>query len=218
MKKLHIALIGGAVLVVAFLAARHVYESQRAEEIASLTQTLGPPLVRDHAQSMGSADAKVVIVEFFDPGCETCRRFAEPVKQLLAAHPGKIRLVLRYAPFHEGADTMVKILEAARKQDKYWETLHVMYETQPLWASHHHPEPDKIWDFLPATGLDLVAIKKDMNTPEILKILKQDVEDAKTLNVRGTPGFFVNGKPLPSFGLRQLQTLVSAEIAASYGE
>lgn len=55
-----------------------------------------------------------------------------------------------------------------------------------------------------------------MNDPEIAKLIKQDLADAKTLNVRKTPGFFVNGKPLPRFGYNQLKKLVESEIRANY--
>jgi len=55
-----------------------------------------------------------------------------------------------------------------------------------------------------------------MNDPEIAKLIKQDLADAKTLNVKKTPGFFVNGKPLTSFGYNQLQELVESEIKENY--
>jgi len=84
-------------------------------------------------------DAKVYIVEFMDPACETCAAFAPFVKQMMADNPGKIKLVLRYAPFHDGADYFVTILEAAKKQGKYWETLDAMFKSQPYWASHSNP-------------------------------------------------------------------------------
>jgi len=111
---------------------------------------------------------------------------------------------------------MVKILEAARKQGKFWETLETMYNTQDYWASHHNPRPKLVWRFLPDTGLDLEKIRKDMNNPDIEKLIKQDLADAKTLNVRKSPGFFVNGKPLSRFGYRQLQELVESEINQYY--
>lgn len=218
MKKQHIALIGGAGLVLVFVLGSYFYKGQRVEETKSIARAVASPLVRDYAQSMGSADARVTIVEFFDPGCEACRAFAPHVKALLAAHPGKVRLVLRYAPFHHGADTMVKILEAARRQDKYWDTLQVMFDTQPQWASHHHPQPEKIWDLLPPAELDIDEIRREMNDPEILAIIEQDMADAQILGVRKTPAFFVNGKPLTSFGVAQIKALVAAEIRASYGE
>ena len=151
-----------------------------------------------------------------DPACETCAAFTPFVKQMMNANPGKIKLVLRYAPFHDGADYFVKILEAAKKQGKYWETLDVMYKSQPYWASHHNPQPQKIWNFLPAAGLDIEQIRKDMNDPAIVKLIEQDMADAKTLNVRKTPGFFANGKPLQTFGYKQLQELVQSEITANY--
>ncbi|MBW1694352.1 MAG: thioredoxin domain-containing protein, partial [Deltaproteobacteria bacterium] len=76
--------------------------------------------------------------------------------------------------------------------------------------------PQLIWKFLPSAGLDLEKIRNDMNDPEIAKLIRQDLADAKTLNVRKTPGFFVNGKPLSSFGYKQLQKLVESEIRANY--
>ncbi len=216
MKKQHIAFLGASGLVLVFMLAIHFYTSQRADEIELMARNDAAPLVRDHSQSLGPADAKVVIVEFLDPACEACRDFAPHIKDLLALHTGKIRLVLRYAPFHQGSDTMVKILEAARKQGQYWETLQLMFDTQPHWASHHHPQPDKIWKFLSSAGLNIEKIRSDMNDPSILEILRQDIADVQTLGIRKTPSFFVNGKPLASFGLSQLKSLVAEEIAANY--
>jgi protein-disulfide isomerase len=39
------------------------------------------------------------------------------------------------------------------------------------------------------------------------------VADARKMNVTKTPEFFVNGRPLPSFGFDQLQALVAEELA-----
>ena len=91
-----------------------------------------------------------------------------------------------------------------------------MLESQPYWASHHNPQPQLIWQFLARVELNLEKIRNDMNDPEIAKHIEQDLADVKTLNVRQTPKFFVNGKPLPSFGHNQLKALVEAEIQANY--
>ena len=134
----------------------------------------------------------------------------------MAVNPGKIKLVIRYAPFHDGADYFVKILEAAKKQGKYWETLDIMYKSQRWWASHSNPQPQLIWKFLPKVGLDIERLQKDINDPAIAKLIEQDLDDAKTLNVKKTPGFFANGKPLQNFGYQQLQQLVQTELNANY--
>jgi len=213
MKRRAIAVFGVAGLIAASVAAVSLYKSQQAAEVEALGAAYhAPPFVRDYSQSLGPDNARVVLVEFFDPGCETCRAFAEPVKELVESHKGKVRLVLRYAPFHEGADTMVKALEAARRQGKYWETLQLLYDKQPDWADHHHPRPDAMWEFFPAVGLDLVQLGEDMRDPGIEALVQQDVADAKTLGVRKTPTFIVNGEPLQRFGMRELESLVRAKV------
>ncbi|MDH3349749.1 MAG: DsbA family protein [Desulfobulbaceae bacterium] len=216
MKKYVIFGISCLVLIVAFVFATSFYKGQQAEKFGFLAQENASIFVRDHSPMLGSDDAKVYLVEFMDPACETCAAFSPFVKHMMAANPGKIKLVLRYAPFHDGADYFVKILEAAKKQGKYWETLDVMYKSQPYWASHHNPQPQKIWQFLPKAGLDLERIKQDMNDPAIVKLIEQDLADAKTLQVQKTPGFFANGKPLQNFGYQQLQELVYSELLANY--
>ena len=203
-------------LIIAFVFASSYYKAQQTEKFGFMAQENASTFIRDHSQTLGSDEAKVFLVEFMDPACETCAAFSPFVKKLMDTYPGKIKLVLRYAPFHDGADYFVKILEAARKQGKYWETLEVMYKSQPYWASHHHPQPQKIWQFLPQAGLDIEQIKKEMNDPAITKILDQDMADAKTLDVRKTPGFFVNGKPLQTFGYEQLHELVHAAVMEHY--
>jgi protein-disulfide isomerase len=54
-----------------------------------------------------------------------------------------------------------------------------------------------------------------MQSPDIARAIAQDVADARTLNVTKTPEYFVNGRPLPSFGFEQLRTLVDEELVAT---
>jgi len=216
MKKQHIVLLSGILLILAFVIGGYFYNKQQSKEISFIARENASTFIREHSPTIGNDDAKVYIVEFMDPACETCSAFYPYVKNLMAENPGKIKLVIRYAPFHEGADYFVKILEAAKRQGKYWETLTVMFQSQSYWASHHNPQPELIWQFLPSAGLDTEKIVNDMNDPEIAKLIAQDLADANTLNVKKTPEFFVNGKPLPSFGYDQLKELVEAEIQANY--
>lgn len=216
MKREHLVMVAIAGLLLVFGLASYVYTSQEADRIGAIAAAADSPLERPHSRSSGPADAKVVLVEFFDPACETCRTFEPLVKKLLADHPERVRLVLRYAPFHQGSDTMVKILEAAGRQGLFSETLQVMFETQPLWASHHHPQPEKIWEFLPKAGVDVSKARRDMQDPKFVEIIEQDLADGRSLGVRKTPQFFVNGQPLMSFGYPQLKKLLDTEVAKQY--
>ncbi|MCD8544441.1 MAG: thioredoxin domain-containing protein [Sulfurospirillum cavolei] len=148
-------------------------------------------LVRPTAFVLGNPDAKTTIVEFFDPACETCKSFYPFVKNILKQHPDKLKLVLRYAPFHTDSYYVVAMIEAARLQNKYLEALEVIYKYQDKWASHTGtPNIGLIWSFLPEAGIDVEQLKNDMKKPEIDAIIKQDIADTKTLGVRATPEFF----------------------------
>ena len=203
-------------LLLAFIAGALLYQSQKSNEAAQAYQRSKSTFVRDHSPSFGNPAAKVEIVEFLDPACETCKSFYPLVKKLMADNPDKIRLFVRYAPFHKGSDEVVKMLEAAKKQGKFWETLEAVFASQSIWASHHQPQPQLVWNHIGGVGLDLARLRQDMNSPEMDKIIQQDLADAKTLNVTMTPEFFVNGRPLPSFGADQLRGLVKDALGTAY--
>jgi protein-disulfide isomerase len=214
MKQKTLFIAAAVVFVAAFVIGTIVYQDRKADSAQALArQAL---LVRDYAPTAGPAEAKVHIVEFLDPACDTCRSFYPFVKRMLAANPGKIRVSVRYAPFHNQSDYVVKVLEATRKQGKYWEALEALLATQSRWAPNHSPDPDLVWPQLEGLGLDLERVRQDMTAPDIARNVAQDIADAKALGVTQTPEFFVNGKPMPSFGYEQLAGLVNDALATAY--
>jgi protein-disulfide isomerase len=202
-----------AVILAAFGVGVFVFKERTNREAAQALQKSGDALVRAHSPVFGNAQAKVTIVEFFDPACEACRAFYPVVKSIVNASFGQVRLVVRYAPLHQGSAEAVKILEAAQLQGKYWQALEKTLADQPRWASHHNPQPQLIWEAIADVGLDLAKAKADAGSPAITQLLQQDVADMNALKVTRTPGFFVNGTPLRDFGEAQLKTLVQQEIA-----
>ncbi|MBF0381893.1 MAG: thioredoxin domain-containing protein [Magnetococcales bacterium] len=205
-----------AIIAVLFVSSIWLYKSTESLKQQKMASANSAKLLRDGAPTKGDKNAKVTIVEFLDPACGTCARFHPFVADLLNKNPGKIRVVIRYAPFHKGSDYMVKILEAAQNQGKFWQVLETMFATQSQWASHNNPQPNKIWSYLGKLGIDLNKLGRDLNAPEINDIILQDLQDGKSLNVTKTPSFFVNGRPLPSFGYQQLSDLVAEELANAY--
>lgn len=218
MRQKNIFIASAVLLVLAFIVGAFIYKDQRAAKAAQTALQNREELVRFHSPTFGNADAPVHIVEFLDPACETCRDFDLFVKNLIAENPGKIRRSIRYAPFHPGSDQVVMVLEAARKQDKYEQTLDALFASQSGWAQHHTARVDLVWPYLDGLGLDIGRLKSDMNSPAIASIIQQDLADAKTLNVTKTPEFFVNGKPMPSFGYDQLKKLVDDALVSTSGK
>jgi protein-disulfide isomerase len=161
MKKQHVIIISSVFFLLALVISIFVYKSPQENIITQTAKENASELVRSYSPTKGSNDAKVTLVEFLDPACETCSLFYPFVKKLLAAYPGKVKLVVRHAPFHQGSDVMIAILEAAKEQGKYWETLEVMLENQANWTSHHKAQPEKIWKYLTGIGLDLEKVRRE---------------------------------------------------------
>jgi protein-disulfide isomerase len=215
MKKM-LFISAAVILLLAFVGGAIFYGAEKTEQAGQLAYENKSALVREHSRVLGHADARVEIVEFIDPACGTCRHFYPFVKEMLAAHPDRIRLVLRYAPFHPNSDHVVALLEAAGKQGKYWETLEALLAAQDDWVVQHAAQPERVWRHLEGLGLDLAQLRTDMNSPDIASLIAQDMADVNTLNINKTPEFFVNGKPLPSFGYEPLKKLVGETLASEY--
>jgi protein-disulfide isomerase len=173
-------------------------------------------LASAEAPTAGPADARVHIVEFLDPACETCADFYPHVKRMMAANPGKIRLSVRHVAFHKGADEAVRILQAARAQDRYWPALEALLSRQGDWVVDHRVRPERIGDALAGAGLDPERLRQDLAAPDVARRIEQDMADARTLAVTQTPEYFVNGRQMASFGLEQLQQLVYDELRRAY--
>ncbi len=201
-----------AAVVAVFVGGAVLFKDRSGQALTEAAQTNSEALVRAHSPVFGNPAAKVTIVEFFDPSCETCRAFYPIVKGMVNASFGQLRLVIRYAPLHQGSDKAIKILEAARQQGKYWEAVEKALAFQPQWASHDGARPELIWALIADIGLDVAKAKADANSPAIAQNLRQDIADMQALKVSRTPGFFVNGTPLREFGEAQLRSLVEQEI------
>lgn len=212
MTRRSIVFLTGLVALIVFAGGVFLYDRYGGNSAQPVAAAQGDALVRAHSPIIGPANAPVTIVEFLDPSCEACRAFYPAVKQIMANFPDETRLVIRYTPFHEGSEEAVRILETARLQDRYEPVLEALLTQQPEWAVHGAPDLEKAWEIAGAAGLDVEQARREMSSDEIDAVLEQDLADVQSNNVRQTPTFFVNGRPLESFGPQQLYDLVREEV------
>jgi protein-disulfide isomerase len=178
-----------------------------------LSPELAARLVRAHSPVVGPAQAPVTIVEFLDPACEGCAAFSPVVKQIQLLYPEDVRVVVRFAAFHQGSDEAVRLLVAAQQQKKFEPALDALFERQQEWASHHAPNVEQAWQIAGAAGVNVARAKRDAMTAQAENVLKVDGEDVIELRVERTPTFFVNGRALSNFGPNELLELVKQEVA-----
>ncbi|EQM88092.1 MULTISPECIES: DsbA family protein [Stenotrophomonas] len=167
-------------------------------------------VVRPHSPVLGPKAAPVTIIEFFDPACEACRAMYPEVKKVLAENPRTTRLVLKYVPFHGHISvTTIGILEASRRQGKFEQVLDALMEDQPKWATHGRLNAEAAWAVAARAGLDTARAQRFLSENPVEGLIAQDHADAKAAAIRGTPTFYVNGKPLMSLSPAALREAVS---------
>lgn len=216
MNKKTLFIITTLLIILAFIAAVAVFQTGQSKQNQNTTVDNLSTLERADAPTKGPQDAKVTIVEFFDPACETCSVFYPLVNNLIKKYPGKVKVMMRYAPLHQGSDQVVKLLEAAHLQGQFWPALDILFANQQRWTSHHVAQPQSARALLANLPLDSEQFIRDVSSEHIKSAVIQDVLDGKKLKVRATPQFFVNGKPLLIFGYQQLTQLVEQAIDDTY--
>lgn len=216
MNKKTIFISVAGILLLAFGLATVIYKNHQASQQGASGSGKSTVFERQSAPTKGPVDAKVTIVEFFDPACGTCADFYPLISQLIDKYPGKVRVMMRYAPLHEGSDEVVKMLEAAHVQGKFFPALELLFKNQRRWTINHVSQPDSARGILNGLPLDHDKLSADMNQPVVSEAVQQDIRDVQALNIKATPEFFVNGKSLPSFGFKQLRQLVEKTVEETY--
>lgn len=220
-----LGVIAAIVIVAAVVGSSYYRNSIQSVSVTSNTNSGKPKidpeqLVRPDSATLGPADAKVTVVEFYDPECESCAAFAPVVKKMMKDYDGKVRLVARYMPLHPNSLTAATFTEAAGEQGKYWQAQELLFEKQPEWGTKHGAPPtaptvpiNQLFDkYARELGLDLAKAAAAVKEKRFDAKIERDKKDGQALGVRKTPTFFVNGRELVRFGEADLRRLIEEEL------
>ena len=102
----------------------------------------------------------------------------------------KVRIVFKHLPLsiHPKAPAAHAAAEAAHRQGKFWE----MHDK--IFANQQQMSPEQYRIYAEELGLDLARFDQDVADPAVKKRIDGDTQEAAKLLVRGTPGFFINGR------------------------
>ncbi len=138
----------------------------------------------------GDKDGKVTIVEFSDFQCPFSARFHPVINEVLKAYPKGVKFIYKNFPlsFHPQAEPAARASLAAREQGKYWEMVDLLYQNQQTLGEETYKK------LAQQLGLNVEKFMKDYNDPKMKEHIQQDMNEAQTAEVRGTPTFYLNGK------------------------
>lgn len=190
-------MIGILVLVVAGLIGLFAVFN-RSNSGSSGGKADSSTLVRDSSHKLGSG--KVTVVEFGDYQCPACEAAYPTTKKLQSQYDGKITFVFRNYPLqqHQYAKIAAEAAEAAGAQGKFWEMHDKLYDVQSEWVSSANPL-DKFTVYAKELGLDVDKFKAAVQANQFNDVIQADTNDGNTVQVPGTPTFFINGQPTSDF-------------------
>jgi protein-disulfide isomerase len=141
--------------------------------------------------SLGPKDADITLVEFSDYQCPFCKRwFDETYQPLLAAYPGKIRLVYRNLPLtslHPDAMSAAVAGMCASEQGSFWQ-----YHDK-LFGGEYGLGRSAYTKYASDLGLDTAAFDTCLDSGKFDDFIQQDMDFSLKLGVQSTPTFFING-------------------------
>ncbi len=142
--------------------------------------------------AIGPADAPVTIVEFSDYQCPFCGKVQATLRKLMEAYPGQVRMVYMHFPlaFHKQAKGASLAAVAAQRQGQFRAMHELLWERQRELRTSPWPA------FAEELGLDSQRFAADVNDAGTAKYVERQMAIGKSLGVRGTPNFFINGKKL----------------------
>lgn len=205
-------------LAACFLVYKFVFQIDPVAKPTLVTESIvNSPLIDNldalHSYSYGPIDAKVTVVEFFDPECESCSAVAPYLKKEMKFYEGKVRWVFRYMAYHNNSRNAIKVLEAARKQNLFLEVQHILFESQKEWGEQKISTEDKILKIVEKVKpLNMKQLKKDMNDQLVADIISTDKDDGQQAGVTGTPTFFVNGIILKELDIDLLLRMINERL------
>lgn len=161
--------------------------------------------------ALGPASAPVEIVKFADLGCPACRAWhLRGIRDaVLEAYGDQVRFVWRDFPVITPQSPQAsEAAQCAAAQGKFWEYHDAVYE-QYLGLNE-----EALYQYAELIGLDLDVFAGCMERGDMRQVVQANLQMARQLGLRGTPGFTINGQALPAPpSLEQLMALIERELA-----
>ena len=177
-------------------------DSQLLAEIPTITNiekqqnARGPDvLIKNGSPILGSVDAPLTLVEFGDYQCSFCKRHFDQTHDLIMKNyveTNKVKIVFKDLIVTPGKDSMYAAHAAhcAKDQGMFWKYHYMLYNN---WEGESTGwiTDDNLNKFAKNIDLDMNKFSKCMSENKWMELITASKIDANTLDITGTPSFFL---------------------------
>ena len=187
-----------------------------AQETTTATTEAAAPAVVDY--SLGSADAKVKLVEYASFTCPHCANFHSAVFPQLKKDyidTGKVHFTLREVYF-DRYGLWAALIARCGGEMKYFGIHDMLFDKQAEWAASDNAQQvvENLKPIGRAAGLEDAAMDACLNdTANAEALIKQFQTNFEADGVEGTPTLFINGAKHGNMAYEDLKAIIEAELA-----
>jgi protein-disulfide isomerase len=195
--------IASVAIIVTFLAFGMFNEPELAIKPSPIIQESGhskitmATFIENGSPILGNPNASVTLVEFGDYQCTFCNKFFHTTEEKLFKNyveTGKVKVIFKdYTIIGPDSINAAHAAHCADDQKLFWKYHDTLYDNwngeNNGWASSEH-----LLKFAVDSGLDVDGFSKCMTGLKHTKIIETSNQDAKNLELTGTPAFFIIGK------------------------
>jgi len=157
-------------------------------------------IIRSHNPKLGQPDSDVTIVAFIDFECPFCKRSHPTFNKIIDQYTPGIQIVFKHLPLvsiHPNSLSAAHAAACADEQGKFWPYYDLLFSGDLLDESTYIYYANSI-------SLDTNKFSNCLSSQTYAKDIKEDLDDAISLGVRGTPTYFLNGKKIEGVITKEL--------------
>lgn len=189
-----VAAVGGSLWQTNRMVAQHEQQPQMQTALVSTTVESQEVLNRPDAPSVGPEDAPVTIVEFSDFQCPYCARLSAALAELTELYPRELRVVYRNFPLshHPNARLVARMSVCAQAQNRFIPFHNAAFAQQS--SLHNGFTVDRLIALAESVGMNGDEARDCLDSSFSENAVERDVQDGRTLEIRGTPTIYINGR------------------------
>ncbi|MGI5827126.1 MAG: DsbA family protein [Patescibacteria group bacterium] len=149
--------------------------------------------------SLGPDDALITIVEFADFACPYCAKAYKIAEKLNTRYPDQVKFIYRDLPLHETSIDLALAARCAGEQGRFWEMHNQLFANQSALTTLDTELKSTIYDLAGTLGINAALFDKCFSEKKYTTNIAIDLEDAITLQVEGTPSWFINGRVMTGY-------------------
>jgi len=141
----------------------------------------------DNNYWLGSANPEITIIEFVDFACPYCKNSYSNIREISVKYKNKVKIIFKDYPLYDQSVNLAMAARCAGEQGLFWVMHDKLFQNQGI------TEIEDLIEMANQIGADIDKFSSCLSTKKHLIPIQKDFSEGQTLDLTGTPIWFING-------------------------